>query len=419
MIDPNYIRNNPDHVKKNTEERRNDPNVVDLWLEVDGERSVLIQERDELREQRNNLSKGLKGKPDQETIDKVKDLKDKIDEAEAKLSDIEEQWNELINQIPNIHLEDVPVGMTEDDNVDLEFIGDKTEFDFVPKDHLTLGEDLGMIDFEAGAKVAGSGFYYLKGDGVLLEFALLQFGLQKFVEKGYELFITPDLAKSRYYLGTGYAPKGDEAQTYEIDGEDLGLIATAEVTMAAYHADTIFEKKDLSKKYVAVSHCFRKEGGAYGKYSRGLYRVHQFTKLEMFSYCLPEQSEEIHQEMLAIEREIADELEIPYKVLQQNTSDLGAIAAKKYDLEAWMPGRGDYGEITSTSNCTDYQARNLNIRFRNDEGETEFVHMLNGTAMALSRYPIAILENYQQSDGSVKVPKVLQKYMGKEVITKR
>ncbi|MDQ6985294.1 MAG: serine--tRNA ligase [Candidatus Dojkabacteria bacterium] len=416
MIDPKLIRENPEMVKKNTRERNNDETVIDKWLVTDIKRNELIKNRDEKREIRNELSKGLKGKPDEATIKKVKDLKEEIDKLEGEFKEVENQWNDLINQIPNIHPSDVPVGKSEDDNVDIEFIGEKPTFDFEPKDHLTLGLGLGILDFEAGAKVAGSQFYYLKGDTVLLEFALIQYGLHKFIEKGYELFITPDLAKSRYYLGTGYAPKGDEAQTYEIDGSDLGLIASAEVTMAGYHADHIFEKADLPKRYVAISHCYRQEGGAYGKYSKGLYRVHQFTKLEMFSYTLPEDSEAMHQEFLEIEKEIANDIGFHYKVIQQCTADLGAIAAKKYDLEAWMPGRDGYGEITSTSNCTDYQARNLNIRYKDEDGTNKYPHMLNGTAIVLSRFPVAILENFQQKDGSILIPKVLQKYMGKEKI---
>lgn len=418
MIDPNLIRTNPELVKKNTSERGNNPEVVDKWIELDKVRSRLIQEAEKKRKERNDLNQGLSGKPDEQTIQRMKTLRSEIEEVEEKLEEIEEKWQQAINQIPNIHLSDVPVGQSEDENVVIEHVGEKPVFDFEPKDHLTLMQNLNMIDFETAAKVSGSQFYYLKNDGVLLEFALIQFGLKKFMEKGYELFVTPDLAKSRYYLGTGYAPKGDEAQTYEIKDEDLGLIATAEVTMAGYHADNIFQPHELPKKYVAISHCFRKEAGAYGKYSKGLYRVHQFTKMEMFAYCLPEDSEAIHQEFLAIEKEIANELGIPFRVIQQCTADLGAIAAKKYDLEAWLPGRNDYGEITSTSNCTDYQARNLNIRYKNADGENEYVHMLNGTAIVMSRFPIAIIENYQQSDGTIKVPEALREFIGKEYIGK-
>ena len=224
--------------------------------------------------------------------------------------------------------------------------------------------------------------------------------------------MTPDMAKSRFYLGTGYAPKGDEAQIYEIQDEDLGLIATAEITMAGLHADEMFTPEQLPLKYAAVSHCFRKEAGAYGKYSKGLYRVHQFTKLEMFAYTLPSESEKMHQEMLANEEEITQRLGIPYQVLEMCSGDLGAIASKKYDLEAWMPGRDGYGEITSTSNTTDFQARNLNIRVKMEDGSKEFVHMLNGTALVSSRIPIAIIENFQMNDGRVKVPEALVPYMG-------
>ncbi|MDQ3239606.1 MAG: serine--tRNA ligase, partial [bacterium] len=263
---------------------------------------------------------------------------------------------------------------------------------------------------------AGSQFYYLKNEAVMLELALQQYGMNLFSKKGFTPIITPDLAKSRYYLGTGYAPRGDEAQTYEIKDEDLGLIATAEVTMAGYLSDETITQDKLPLKYAAISHCFRKEAGAYGKYSKGLYRVHQFTKLEMFVYCAEEDSQKIHQELLAIEEEIVQALKIPYRVLEMCTADLGAMAARKYDLEAWIPSKNDYGEITSTSNCTDYQARSLNIKYKTKSGETKYMHMLNGTAIVLSRFPLVILENYQQQDGSIKIPDVLVPYTGFDTI---
>ena len=228
--------------------------------------------------------------------------------------------------------------------------------------------------------------------------------------------ITPDLAKARFYLGTGYSPKGNEAQTYTLDGEDLGLIATAEVTLAGKHADEVIPQDRLPLKYIGYSHCFRKEAGAYGKYSKGMYRVHQFTKAEMFIYCRPEESNKMHEYILSMEEKIYQSLGIPYRVLEMCTGDLGAMAARKFDIEAWMPGRGDYGEVTSTSNCTDYQARNLNIRSKKKNGEVEYLHMLNGTAIATSRTPLAILENYQNADGSVTIPEVLRPYLGKDKI---
>lgn len=267
-----------------------------------------------------------------------------------------------------------------------------------------------MIDFERGAKVAGSQFYYLQGDMVLLEMAVIQFVLDIAIQKGFIPLLTPDVARSRYYLGTGYNPRGDEAQTYEIKGEDLGLIATSEVTVAGYHADETIDISKLPLKYIALSHCFRKEAGAYGKYSKGLYRTHQFTKLEMFIYCKEKDSIVFHDEILSVEKEIMEQLEIPYRILNICTGDLGAMAIKKYDVEAWMPGRDDYGEVTSASNCGDYQSRNLNIRYK-DGNTTKYAHMLNGTAAALSRTLIAIIENYQQSDGTIAVPQALQKYM--------
>lgn len=419
MIDPEIIRKDPERIKKNTEERGMDSSVVTNWVEVDSQRGDLIHKVEGLRAERNKLSQNISGKPDEQTIERVKSIKVEIDQLEKELERIDTNWRDLINSIPNIHAQDVKIGKDDSENEVLEIIGEKPKFDFEPRDHLTIATDLNMIDFETATKVTGSQFYYAKNDLVLLEYALIQFGLKKFVQKGFELFITPDLAKSRFYLGTGYAPRGDEAQTYEIQDEDLGLIATAEVTMAGYHADQILELKDLPKKYVAISHCYRKEAGAYGKYSKGLYRVHQFTKMEMFIYCLPDQSESMHEELLNIEKEIASELGLHFRVIKQCTGDLGAMAYKKYDLEAWMPARGDFGEITSTSNCTDYQSRNLNIKFRDENGRVEYLHMLNGTAIVLSRFPLAIIENYQQSDGSIKVPDVLKEYIGKDFIKKK
>lgn len=418
MIDPNLIRKEPDKIKKNTAERNMNPAVVDEWILVDARRNELIQQVDSNRAERNKISATIQGKPDEATLETVKKLKSEVEILETELKAIEVQWNDLISQIPNIHAPQVKIGKTDEDNAVVEHRGVKPTFDFEPKDHLTLGTALGILDFEAGSKVTGSQFYYLKNDAVLLEFGLIQYGLRKFVEKGYELFMTPDMAKSRYYLATGYAPRGDEAQTYEIKDEDLGLIATAEVTMAGYHADELFKKEDLPKKYVAISHAYRREAGAYGKYSKGLYRVHQFTKLEMFGYCTPEESDAMHLEFLEIEKEIADELGFHYRVIDMCSGDLGAMASRKFDLEAWMPGRNDYGEITSTSNCTDYQARNLNIRYKDTDGENKFAHMLNGTAIVLSRFPVAIIENFQQADGTVKIPDVLVPFMGKEYIGK-
>ncbi len=350
-------------------------------------------------------------------VEEGKNLKVELKKLEEKLKEVEEEFNELLWKVPNVSSSKSPVGKNEKDNIEIKKWETPTKFTFTPKDHLELGKSLGILDFEAGSKVAGSQFYFLYGDGAMLELALTHYVFDKLSKLGFLPVITPDLAKSRYYLGTGYAPKGDEAQTYTIEGQDLGLIATAEVTLAGSHADEVIPESVLPLKYIGYSHCFRQEAGAYGKYSKGLYRVHQFSKTEMFIYCKPEDSERLHEEILRIEEEIYQELELPYRVLEMCTGDLGAMAARKFDIEVWMPGREDYGEVTSTSNCTDYQARNLNIKYKKKNGETEYIHMINGTAVVMSRVPIAILENYQNEDGSVNIPKVLQKWMGKEKIS--
>lgn len=413
MLDFKFIRNNIEKVKQNTVERGMNPQIVDEWVVIDKERTLLQARLEEINKLRNDLAD--KGMVDGNSREEGKRLKIEGKEIEVKLDELNSKWKELINQIPNIHRPEVPIGKNEEGNKEVKKVGDIPNFSFPVKDHLELAAMHDLIDFEAGAKVSGSQFYFLKNDAVKLELALLQFGINFLEKKGFTIIMTPDLAKSRFYLGTGYAPKGDEAQIYEIDGEDLGLIATAEVTMAGMHADDLLKSEDLPIKYAAVSHCFRKEAGAYGKYSKGLYRVHQFTKLEMFIYSLPEKSEEMHQLILQTEEEITQALGLPYRVLEMCSGDLGAIASRKYDLEAWMPGRNDYGEITSTSNTDDFQARNLNIKVKTEKGN-EFVHMLNGTALVTSRIPIAILENFQQEDGTVKIPDVLVPFMGKEYI---
>lgn len=412
MLDIKFIRENKDVVKKGVEAKNFDSSVVDKLLDLDEKRRKLIAEIEELRSKRNKISQA------EVANSEGKEIKDKLKAKEPELKELEEKFIDLLSRVPNLPSDKAPIGKSDKENVEIKKWGEPRKFDFAPKDHLELGKNLGIIDFETGAKVSGSQFYFLYGDGARLELALSMYALDKLSQKGFLPVITPDLAKSRYYLGTGYAPRGDEAQTYVIENEDLGLIATAEVTLAGKHADEIIPEDKLPLKYVGYSHCFRQEAGAYGKYSKGLYRVHQFSKVEMFVYCTPSESEKIHQELLSIEEEIYQELGIPYRVLDMCTGDLGAMAVRKFDVEAWMPGRNDYGEITSTSNCTDYQARNLNIKYKKKDGTNEYLHMLNGTAIVMSRVPIAIIENFQNEDGSITIPEVLQKWMGKEKITK-
>lgn len=407
MLDIKFIRENSERVKEGIAKKQFDVGVVDRLLEMDARRVGVLHKIEALRQERNQLSKEF----DEQNIDRGKKIKQELGDLEPRFEEVERDFKELLASIPNLPLEIVTVGKSEDENVELRRVGGIQEFDFEPKDHLELGKFLDILDFETGAKVSGSGFYYLKNEGVMLELALIQYGLKFLVTKGFVPVTTPDMAKERFYLGTGYLPKGPEAQTYKIEDLDLGLIATSEVTLAGYHADQILESKDLPKMYAGVSHCFRREDGSYGKYSKGLYRVHQFSKVEMFVYAKVGESGKIHENLLQIEEEFWQSLGVSYRVLEMCTADLGAQAARKFDLEAWMPGRGDYGEITSTSNTTSYQSQNLNIRYK--EGQNmEYVHTLNGTLVATSRAIVAILENFQQKDGSIKIPEVLVPYTG-------
>lgn len=412
MIDIKILREKKDWLKKKVADKGFDTGLVDKAYDLDEERRKLMAEVQLLQAERNKAAK-------EKNIEEGKKIKIKLQKVEPKLNDAENSFNEVFFQIPNPALDDVLVGKGEKENIEVKKWGEPRKFDFEPKDHLELGKNLGILDFETGAKVTGSQFYYLYGDGALLELSLVMYVMELLQKEGFTPVITPDLAKSRFYLGTGYAPKGDEAQTYVIEGGDLGLIATAEVTLAGKHADEVIPEKELPLKYVGYSHCFRQEAGAYGKYSKGLYRVHEFSKAEMFIYCLPEESEKMHEQILAMEEKIYQELGLPYRIIEMCTGDLGAMAARKFDYEAWMPDRNDYGEISSASNCTDYQSRNLNIKVKRNNGKTEYLHMLNGTAIVMTRIPLAILENYQQKDGSVVIPEVLRKWMGKDKITPR
>ena len=344
----------------------------------------------------------------QQFVEPGRTLKESEDACTTKVEQAEAQRDALLAQLPNFTHPDAPVGVDESANRVLAERGAKPALSFPPQDHVQLMERLDLVDFEGGAKVAGQKFYYLKNDAVLLELALVQFAVNLLREEGFTPFITPDLARQDILRGTGFNPRGESTQIYSIQDSDLSLVATAEITLAGLLAGEIIEAERLPLLYAGVSHCFRTEAGSAGRESRGLYRVHQFTKVEMFAFCVPEQSEALHQRLLAIEERIFQRLEIPYRVVDICTGDLGAPAYRKYDLEAWMPGRGQWGEVTSTSNCTDYQARRLNIRFRaKGQKGTQFLHMLNGTAIAVSRAIIALVENGQHADGSIHLPACL------------
>jgi seryl-tRNA synthetase len=419
VLDLRYVRENPEAVAENCRNRGVVADI-DLVVKLADRRSGLIQELNELKHQQNQLAKSVGGERDLERrkylIAESRRMKEAIPERETELQMVERRLREEMLKIPNMTHPDSPIGKDDTENVELKRVGEIPTFDFEPRDHVELGEALGIIDFEAGTKVAGSKFYFLRADAVLLELGLVRYALDMLIERGYEPTITPDLARDEALVGTGFIPRGPETQIYSIEDSDLSLVATAEITLAGSLAGDILNEGRLPVRLAGLSHCFRTEAGSHGRASRGLYRVHQFTKVEMFGFTTPEQSDAMHEEMLGIEEEIFQGLGIPYRVVDICTGDLGGAAYRKYDLEAWMPGRDAYGEITSTSNTTDYQARRLQIRYRKDAGRPQLLHTLNGTAVAVSRALIPILENYQQEDGSIIVPEALVPYIGKSAI---
>jgi seryl-tRNA synthetase len=421
MLDLQFICDHSDEVKKNCEARGVTVDV-DAVLQFREDRNKLITAGDELRRQAKETSSKIPNASAEERpalIELGKKLRDEVSEAEAKQKEVEVKLYEQQSLIPNMTHPDAPVG-GEDDATELRVVGDKPNFDFEPLDHVDIAAKLDLIDFEAGSRVAGHGFYYLKNDAVMLELALIQFALMKVRSEGFTLYTTPDLARDSVLEGIGFNPRGEETQIYSVSGTDLSLVATAEITLGGAMKDQTVDITDLPIKVAGLSHCFRTEAGAHGRKTRGIYRVHQFTKVEMFGFTGPdvEQSNALHMQIVRIEEEIFQALGIPYRLIDTATGDLGGPAYRKFDLEAWMPGRGEYGEVTSASNCTDYQARRLGIRCRSAEKKgTQFVHTLNGTAISCARALIAVLENYQQADGSVVVPEVLRPWVGKDVIS--
>ena len=418
MLDIKFIRENLQLVKDNCSNRRIQVDLEEL-LKMYEERTNILQEVEDLRAQRNLVSKG---KPTDEEIVHMREVGERIKERESALKEVDVKYHNLLLQVPNLTHKQSPVGGEENFHV-LSTNEQSPSFDFTPRDHEELMLKNDLIDFERATKVTGAKFYFCKNDLVHLNLALINYGLGVVEKHGYTAFETPDLAKDEILSGIGFNPRGSESQIYSIENSDLSLIGTAEITMGGYHSNEILDLSKGAKKYVALSHCFRIEAGAYGRTSKGLYRVHQFTKLEMFVFCEPEESEKYHEEILTIEKEIVDGLKLPYRVIDIASGDLGGPAYRKYDIEAWMVMKasagsvqGDYGEITSCSNCTDYQARRLNIKYHKADGSTEFVHTLNGTAINTSRFPLAIIENYQQKDGTIEVPKVLRDFMGKKMM---
>ena len=417
MLDYKFIKDNLDAVKENIK-NRNMTADADIVVKLYDERTAMVTELQALQQKRNENAQSMKQKLDndkrQELIAAGKAIKDEIATLEAKLKETEEKLEEAARQIPNMVHPKAPIGKLDTENLEVKVSGTPRKFDFEPKDHVQIAETLDILDFDRGTKVSGPKFYYLKNEAVFLEQALIMYALNTLRKHGFEMFITPDVAKEEVLKGIGFNPRGNESNVYSIEEEGTCLVATAEITLGGYHSDEILDKAKLPLLYGGLSHCFRREAGAAGQFSKGLYRVHQFDKVEMFAYATPEQSDEIHEKLRQIEEEIFEGLGLPFHVVDTCTGDLGAPAYRKWDLEAWMPGRngGEYGEVNSTSNCTDYQARRLNIKYKDDDGKNKYVHTLNGTAIAVGRAMLAILENYQNADGSVTIPEVLVPYCG-------
>ena len=415
VIDPKLLRENPERVRESQRRRGASVELVDQVLAAEERRRSAIASYEQLRSEQKGLSKQIpraQGDEKQQLLARTRELATQVKAAEAAMAEAEQEYQRLSLQIDNLVEDDVPPG-GEDDYVVLEEVGQPRDFaaeGFEPRDHVDLGRILGAIDVERGAKVSGARFYYLTGVGALLELALVNMAVDQAVSYGFTPVIPPSLVKPRAMEGTGFLGQAAD-DVYRLERDDLYLVGTSEVPLAAYHSDEILRADQLPLRYAGFSPCFRREAGSYGKDTRGIIRVHWFDKVEMFSFCHPDEAREEHRRFLAWEKEFWDKLEVPYRVIDTAAGDLGASAARKFDIEAWLPTQGRYREVTSTSNCTEFQARRLAIRFRDDAG-TRYVATLNGTLVAVARAIVALLENHQEADGGVRVPKALQPYLG-------
>ena len=415
MIDIKFLRENPDAVRASQKGRGEDVGVVDQVLATDELKRAAITEFEQLRAEQNLLSKSVgaaKGEEKAALLANSKELADKVKAADAKRAEIEAQANSLAMVISNILDPDAPIG-GEEDFVVIEHVGTPRDFaaaGFEPKDHVELGKLLGAIDTERGAKVSGSRSYYLTGVGALLEFALVNYAISSATKAGFTPVIPPVLVKPAAMEGTGFLGQAAE-NVYHLEKDDYYLVGTSEVPLAAFHMDEILDGAKLPMRYAGYSTCFRREAGSYGKDTRGIIRVHQFDKVEMFSFCKPEEAKEEHKRLLQWEKDFLNSMEIPYRVIDVASGDLGSSANRKFDIEAWIPTQSAYREVTSTSNCTEFQARRLNIRYKDSDG-TKAVATLNGTLVAIPRMIVAILENHQNADGTVNVPAALQPFLG-------
>ena len=418
MLDPKLILENPDLVRENNRKRGRDLDI-DAAIKLLEERSSLIGSSEELRAQANDIAERIPKASETEKkgmIEDGRELKEQIKEIEGKLADVKERLEAELRKYPNILQDDVPEGKDEDSNEEMRKVGEPTVFDFEPKDHLEIGEALGIIDVERAAKVSGSRFAYLKGDGVLLHFALIQYALQETAKEGFSPVIPPNLISTKAMGAMGYLEKGGEEEIYHLKNDDQVMIGTSEQALGPMHMDEMLDADQLPIRYVGVSPCYRREAGSYGKDVKGILRLHQFDKVEMFGFVHPDESESEHELILAIQERLMQGLGIPYRVMKLCSGDTGTPSSLTYDIESWVPSQELYRETHSTSNTTDFQARRLNCRYKKGK-EKGLVHTLNGTAFAIGRTIIAILENNQQADGSVVVPEVLRPMVGKDVLS--
>ncbi|WP_113700840.1 serine--tRNA ligase [Nonomuraea lactucae] len=416
MIDLRTLREDPDRLRASQRARGEDDSVVDKLLDLDERRRSALTRFESLRAEQKSLGKTVskaQGEEKSALLARAKELAGEVKAAEAEAERLGAELDELLQTVPNIVEEGAPHG-GEDDYVVLETHGEPREFDFEPKDHLEIGELLDAIDMERGAKVSGSRFFFLKGVGARLQLGLLNMAMQQAIEHGFVPMITPVLVKPETMQGTGFHVAHDK-EIYRLPDDDLYLVGTSEVSLAGYHAQEILAADRLPLRYAGWSSCFRREAGSYGKDTRGIIRVHQFDKVEMFSYCRPEEAREEHRRLLAWEKQMLSAIEVPYRIIDTAAGDLGMSAARKFDCEAWIPSQGRYRELTSTSNCTEFQSRRLGVRYRDKDGKPQHVATLNGT-LATTRWIVAILENHQRADGSVVVPEALRPYVGLDVL---
>ena len=418
MLDIKFIRDNPEVVKKGCKDKQVKVDI-DRFLEVDKKRRETLQALEDIQAQKNKASKKIPEIKDEKEKRKIilqmKEIDKNSDRLNKTSKELDEEFNKLMLQIPNLPQEDVPIGKDEKENVVLKEVGKKPKFDFKPKDYMEIAERLDLIDVQRAAKVSGTRFGYLKNEAVLLEFALVNFAFDNLLKEGFSPIIPPIMIKEEMARGMGYVEQLDKEEAYYLEKDNLYLVGTAEQSIGPYFANEILEENDLPKRFAGFSACFRREAGAYGKDTRGIFRVHQFDKVEMFSFCRPEDSKKEHKFFLELEERLMQALKLPYRVVNICTGDLGRPAAAKYDIETWLPLENKYRETHSTSNCTDFQARRLNIRYRTKQGQLKFVHTVNGSAFS-QRPILMIIENYQQKDGSILMPEVLQKYLSFKVI---